>query len=624
MTVAALILSSAVNEDTLSKVVEIGKLTPDSGYNFIGKLSDTSLSSEETLTRVFLCESRLPSDPTELQLINLPVDASLWRLQLLNLLESIDASLTKDTYTYYYLKHLFQKRFAGRLFNADANLNVPGHRHLSIGWQWLQLWQCTDTQTRNHQDVRDKGKGLFSIWRGHIYLSSLDGSDPRVNGRSYRLHKPHIYEETIVSGVRIFTAVMIGMMILYYIIFYAWPRLRRNKIWQNLMPGIVISCIMLVGIALISEIYFRFTIPFKEPVRTGRIDPVLGHMFFPNTEIRATNHTEFWIQSYSNSLGFLDREPVIPKPANTFRILFLGDSFVEAAQVAIKDKFHVHIETALRRRFPNRQFDTVAMAFSGTGQSNQLPLLEKFGKDIAPDLVVLVAVNNDFANNSSIIEGIRHGWKPDHPPRAFFHTNRQSGAIERILIETDPNKFSLPIPDAGSHHANLIARIKYLSQNAEIAHDLAGWRFPEDAGLDLMFFAESMPKVFNDALKYTRHTIKVFKQHGKRGKFHVVLATTPNVSYYPGAGTAVQDSVTFDRKIVKERQLQRMKAIANDIDLPFVDLMPYILKHGDFFDARFPYDGHWNETGHKWIAEAFVEYLTKNPQLLVKHAASAN
>ena len=47
------------------------------------------------------------------------------------------------------------------------------------------------------------------------------------------------------------------------------------------------------------------------------------------------------------SWGFLDAEHVVAKPANTRRILVLGDSFVEAAQVAIEQKFTQRLQKRL-------------------------------------------------------------------------------------------------------------------------------------------------------------------------------------------------------------------------------------------------------------------------------------
>jgi hypothetical protein len=49
-----------------------------------------------------------------------------------------------------------------------------------------------------HQDIIDKGAGLYSHWRGQLYFSTTDGSDPNTNGRSYVL-KSYVANDDLVS-----------------------------------------------------------------------------------------------------------------------------------------------------------------------------------------------------------------------------------------------------------------------------------------------------------------------------------------------------------------------------------------------------------------------------------------
>jgi radical SAM protein with 4Fe4S-binding SPASM domain len=38
-----------------------------------------------------------------------------------------------------------------------------------------------------HDDIRRHGQGRYSVWRGYIYMSTMDGSNPACNGRRYEL-----------------------------------------------------------------------------------------------------------------------------------------------------------------------------------------------------------------------------------------------------------------------------------------------------------------------------------------------------------------------------------------------------------------------------------------------------
>ncbi|MBL9079460.1 MAG: SPASM domain-containing protein [Planctomycetes bacterium] len=40
-----------------------------------------------------------------------------------------------------------------------------------------------------HDEIRRRGGGRYSVWRGCVYLSTVDGSDPAANGRRYELRR---------------------------------------------------------------------------------------------------------------------------------------------------------------------------------------------------------------------------------------------------------------------------------------------------------------------------------------------------------------------------------------------------------------------------------------------------
>jgi hypothetical protein len=42
----------------------------------------------------------------------------------------------------------------------------------------------------SHDEIRRSGGGRYSHWKGRLYFSASDGSDPRVNGRRYEVRAP--------------------------------------------------------------------------------------------------------------------------------------------------------------------------------------------------------------------------------------------------------------------------------------------------------------------------------------------------------------------------------------------------------------------------------------------------
>ena len=49
-----------------------------------------------------------------------------------------------------------------------------------------------------HEDIRTLGKGRYSFWRGTVYFSTPDNSDPRFNGRTYRVqYVPNLFTRSV-------------------------------------------------------------------------------------------------------------------------------------------------------------------------------------------------------------------------------------------------------------------------------------------------------------------------------------------------------------------------------------------------------------------------------------------
>ena len=99
----------------------------------------------------------------------------------------------------------------------------------------------------------------------------------------------------------------------------------------------------------------------------------------------------FWIypsdQADVNSLGFKDQEPVVPKPAGSTRILFLGDSCTEQG-------FHQYVELTLNEQ-SDVAVDCMMLAAAGYSSHQGRVLAEKYLDRFEPDLVFVYYGWND-------------------------------------------------------------------------------------------------------------------------------------------------------------------------------------------------------------------------------------
>jgi hypothetical protein len=83
-------------------------------------------------------------------------------------------------------------------------------------------------------------------------------------------------------------------------------------IWNNVAPGLGISVVLVFVVALVGEIYLRASTPSFVTEWPAVFDPQIGPRFRPNAEVATTNNRDYWTRQRTNSLGFLDREPVPP------------------------------------------------------------------------------------------------------------------------------------------------------------------------------------------------------------------------------------------------------------------------------------------------------------------------
>ena len=476
------------------------------------------------------------------------------------------------------------------------------------------LFRCFDASlgARLHADIRRAGGGFYDNDGDVLRFSGSDGSNPAGNGRVYLISIPWggraLVETACRAPVVLYAWVLVRKR--------TWPWVRRfcrsGTRFHAAAVSVVSTGVVLLAAALLTEAYLRWRIPFTETERPARFDPELGFVFPPNARVRWTNHFDFWVEQTSNSLGFLDREPVVPKPDGVFRVLVTGDSFVEAAQVHPAEKMHVLLEARLRDALDTDMVDTVALGHGGTGQSNQLAWYDRYGADIDADLVILMFYFNDFSDNSALLQGVVHGWDPRRPPMLFHEPDESGAAFTRVGIDPDWRSHMLRPPDARTDrelHQQVI-----MERYPETRALFGDWLWP-DVHPDCMFYADELPPVFSRALASTEHALRLFRERTENSDTALLLVTINGVvTNWTWRCDAVEASPRYTLDPLN--QLRRINGIAGRVGIPVLDLYPAFTERGDWRNTEFAGDMHWNALGHRRAAEAIADYLLEHRQLL--------
>ena len=381
--------------------------------------------------------------------------------------------------------------------------------------------------------------------------------------------------------------------------------------------------LLLVGAA--GEAYFRLTVPFSDSsITSTRTFPGVGTLAKPNTKMNFTNNVDFWTVQRSNSLGFLDREPIAPDRAReSCHITIIGDSFVEAIQVQISEKVQVQLEELAAMEKPSIDLTASAFGIQITGQVHQLLFYDVYARHLSPDLVVLVFVVNDPLDNSTVSDSLLYGVDPDVSPYVSAVMN-SDGVVElrmpnaeipqRLLSPTrDPYtswsvrvinwtvktsllarwlQFKLPWLLATSNtDREFIAEVQELMRRQDHAWMFDGWIPTSPADIDSLIL-DSESNVYREVWGITEFALEQFKHRANHdGAAVMILATYP---------LGDEGDPMFDV----------LNRIATSLGIPVVSQQNYITQQGySISDAHFPNDGHWSPTGHRWAAEAVWEYI---------------
>ena len=398
------------------------------------------------------------------------------------------------------------------------------------------------------------------------------------------------------------------------------------------------AALILAGLALVAvagEAYLRLSGAFTALPLPLRFAPGVGVLYEPHAEVRRTNGLDFWTAQRANSLGFLDREPPGPeRAAASCHVAVIGDSFVEAIEVPIEDKLQVRLEALAAAALPGLDVTASAWGRLATGQANQLPYYDEYVRPLRPNLVVLVAVDNDFADNSAVLRAMRLGWDPARMPYAY--PERAADGAVRLRPphpdyqpSSDLPGWDLPRPASerwyealgrGLAKRSLFAAWLDGKRRALIPPDtrpplpervaltaalpgygwiLDGWQPTDAQELDGLLFVEDPPPVFAEALADMAWALAEFRRRADRdGAALMILASHQEVGH------------------AHTPQSELLLSMAEPLGIPVISQPDWIAHSGGRIeDSHWRHDLHWTPQGHQWAAEAILDWLRRHPEV---------
>jgi hypothetical protein len=338
--------------------------------------------------------------------------------------------------------------------------------------------------------------------------------------------------------------------------------------------------------------------------------PVYG--FFHRPGASGWIHTpEFTSFVQINSRGLRDAEIAPSKMPGVVRVLVLGDSIVEAAQVPLEQTVAKQLQLELSWRL-GRPVEAINAGNAGFGTGQSALFLEREGWGYTPDLVVLVFfVDNDVADNGLAV-GTSRGL--DTTRRPFFVPD---GEGLRLIPPQSPS-------DDGLEWIRAAARRVWLTFN--LAEQLLLWdqRREQEAqqiGKNRPTYLVEPPAEWIEAWLVTDRLLgRIAAESSARGVPFVVAVGPSNFQlneslwrWLVAGDTRSRDG----RRYVQDAPNRRLASIAERRSLSFVDILPAFRRAADK-GLFFPDDGHWTPDGHVVAAREIADYVVANGLLAAR------
>lgn len=363
--------------------------------------------------------------------------------------------------------------------------------------------------------------------------------------------------------------------------------------------GSFLKNVALVGVSLLVALLVAegaIRLLNLEPVQATAIDEHGLRRGQPHA--RFTNNSENVNEVVYNNWGFHDRDRTPPSEA--YRLLVLGDSFVEALQVPTDSIFTMHLERLLSAQ--NGPTEVINAGMSGTGTAVQYLLWQTtFDGQIDVDhVVVLMYLGNDLEDNhpvlrQRVLENSPDNWRP------YLNAN---GDIVRPLSQKTP---SPSMVDRLSEHSALVhmLRRRIFLLKRQMRQQAEAVPSPDSASAVIPL---ALDTAWAETETATLHLLERWSEElAARGTaFSVVILPSP-FFYRDGQYKAGHAH--------KLRFLQRLDTLATRHPLSVYD----VSFDADAPEAIFSFDGktlgHFNYDGHRRAAQQLADSLKMNVNL---------
>ena len=286
-----------------------------------------------------------------------------------------------------------------------------------------------------------------------------------------------------------------------------------------------------------------------------------------------------------NSLGFRGAEVASPKPQGRLRIVIVGDSVTFGMGMGDAESFPAQLEHLLHEKFPGRDLDVVNLGVPGYDTRQEVTLLRRNLARLDPDVALVGFYTNDvpdvIADESTNAPAGKRTIARDRKIGQIFH-----------MDPTSPSWFD---------RYPLKSRLIYL-----VARAINRWRGADQWGTPGFAMEIDMLQGKDSAL-LQRAWETVAAQFGD-------LRSLSDSTHFVAGIIALPCRELVTGQYPSSNYLNRIRALAEPLNLFVIDLIPVMTAHGAKGEDLFiPYDrDHPSRLGDRLIAQVILSYLEQH------------
>jgi len=394
-----------------------------------------------------------------------------------------------------------------------------------------------------------------------------------------------------------------------------------------LLAGTVLAAVGVLFALVMLEVGIRFL--HLVPDRFWEPDPVLGVRLIPDHHGWWTQEDrEFLVPVRVNHRGLRDIDHQLAKPPGVFRILVLGDSFVEAMHVPLEATSGRLLEQQLNADSPAPRVEVISAGVSGYGTASEVLFFEREARQYEADLVMLFFYpGNDVKNNSPTLEDT---LKPSY---------RADGTLERVIGEA-PKKAAkgwrgLLARSAAYHYFRQVLLVR----QPQLAQRLMRWHLlrrdavkataqHDGVPVDYGVYAPQPTAEWQTAWAGTERNLERLRDAvAASGARFAIAVLSSRDQVYPDywAEILAAHPAMRNQSWDLDAPQQRIEAWCAAHAVPCVALAPLFRAAAARGSGALHYhhDGHWTAAGHRLAATVLKDFLTQHQLLRVRQEVTS-